>query len=158
MLPLLSGILAEAICTNIGPEFRVPTGLFLLFAHDHSTKIYGLLTFNLLLWTTIRLKIKVFIDLLFLFPHDYSTKLYGPILFILSLCKNIRLKIRVFINLFIFICTRHSTIVRAHSYSLIHSFLICANIVFTIFMAVLPLYFVHSVSGSTDFMFRPLYS
>ena len=92
------------------------------------------------------------------FPHDYSTKLYGPILFILSLCKNIRLKIRVFINLFIFICTRHSTIVRAHSYSLIHSFLICANIVFTIFMAVLPLYFVHSVSGSTDFIFRPLYS
>ena len=56
MLPLLSVILAEAIRTTIRPEFRVPTDLFLLFAHDHSTKIYGPLSFNLS------------------FVHDHSTK------------------------------------------------------------------------------------
>ena len=47
MLPLRPGILAEAICTTIRPEFRVPTDLFLLFAHEHSTKVYGNLSCNL---------------------------------------------------------------------------------------------------------------
>ena len=47
MLSSRFGILAEAICTTIRPEFRVSTDLFLLFAHDHSTKIYGYLSFNL---------------------------------------------------------------------------------------------------------------
>ena len=47
MLPLLSVILAEAIRTTIRPEFRVPTDLFLLFAHANSTKIYSPLSFNL---------------------------------------------------------------------------------------------------------------
>ena len=45
--PRCSRILAKAICATIQPEFRVPTDLFLLFAHDHSTKIYGPLSFNL---------------------------------------------------------------------------------------------------------------
>ena len=46
MLPSRSGILAEAICTTIRPAFSVPTDLFLLFAHNHSAKIYGPLSFN----------------------------------------------------------------------------------------------------------------
>ena len=56
MFPSRTVILAEAICTTIRPEFRVPTDLFLFFAHDHSTKIYGPLSFNLS------------------FVHDHSTK------------------------------------------------------------------------------------
>ena len=56
MLPSRTVILAKAICTTIRPEFRVSTDLFLLFAHDHSTKIYGPLSFNLS------------------FVHDHSTK------------------------------------------------------------------------------------
>ena len=57
MLSSRFGILAEAICTTIRPEFRVSTDLFLLFAHDHSTKIYGYLSFNLS------------------FAHDHLTKI-----------------------------------------------------------------------------------
>ena len=53
----LFGILAEAICTTIRSEFRVPTDLFLLFLHDHSTKIYDPLPF------------------IILFVHDHSTKI-----------------------------------------------------------------------------------
>ena len=33
--------------TTIGPRLRVLTDLFLIFAHDHSTKIYGPLSFIL---------------------------------------------------------------------------------------------------------------
>ena len=47
MLPLRSVILAEAIYTIIRPKFRVPIDLFLLFAHEHSTEIYGPPLFNL---------------------------------------------------------------------------------------------------------------
>ena len=56
MLPSASGILAEAICTSIRPEFMIPTDLYFLFAHDHSTKIYGPVSFILS------------------FVHDHSTK------------------------------------------------------------------------------------
>ena len=51
-----SWTLAEAIRTTIRPEFRVPTDLFMLYACDHSIKIFGLLSFNLS------------------FLHDHSTK------------------------------------------------------------------------------------
>ena len=56
MLPSASGILAEAICASIRPEFMIPTDLYFLFAHDHSTKIYGPVSFILS------------------FVHDHSTK------------------------------------------------------------------------------------
>ena len=45
--PRTPGILVEAICPTIRPEFRFSTDLFLLFAHVHSTKIYVPLWFNL---------------------------------------------------------------------------------------------------------------
>ena len=88
MLPSHSGILAEAIYMTIQPEFRVPTDSFLLFAHDHSAKKYGPLSFNISFVTTIRPKISVLIDLLLLFIPDHSTELYGPLLLILSLVHN----------------------------------------------------------------------
>ena len=45
--PRTPGILVEAICPTIRPEFRFSTDLFLLFAHAHSTKMYVALWFNL---------------------------------------------------------------------------------------------------------------
>ena len=66
--------------------------LFILFAHDHLTNIYGPLSFALsfekdhstkymvfyhlffLQWTTIPPKIRVLIDLFLLSTHDHSTK------------------------------------------------------------------------------------
>ena len=68
MLPSRSMILAEAICTTIRPKFRVPTELFLLIAHDHSTKICGSLSFNLS------------------FVQDHSTKNYDCHWFISFMC------------------------------------------------------------------------
>ena len=77
MLPSCSGILAEAICMTIRPEFRVPTDLLILFAHHHSTKIYGPLSFNLSFVMTIGPKIRVLTGLFLLFGHDHSIKVIG---------------------------------------------------------------------------------
>ena len=90
MLPSCYGILAEAIRTTIRPEFRVRTDLFILYGHNHSTKIYGMVFFHLisLFSTTIRPKIRVPIDLFFLCARDHSTEIYGPLLFILSFVHN----------------------------------------------------------------------
>ena len=84
MLPSRSVILAEAICMTIRPEFRVPTDLFLLFAHDHSTKIYGPLSFNLSFVhdrSTKNYGSHWFISFTW---HDHSTKIYGLLSFIFS--------------------------------------------------------------------------
>ena len=59
VLPSRYEILAGAIRTTIQTEFRVLTALFLSYAHDHLTKIYGPLSFNLS------------------FVHDHSTKIWG---------------------------------------------------------------------------------
>ena len=56
MLPSHLGMLAEAIYTTIRPEFKVPSDLFLSFAHNHLTKIYGPFLFILA------------------FVHNHSTK------------------------------------------------------------------------------------
>ena len=77
MLPSRSGILTEALSTTIRPEFRIPTDLIILFVHDHSRKIYDLLSFILSLCMTIRPKIRVLINLFHLFVHDHSTKVRG---------------------------------------------------------------------------------
>ena len=62
------------LCMTIRPKIRSLIELFLLFANEHFTKIYDLLSFILSLCTTIRPKIKVHIDLFLLFGHDHSTK------------------------------------------------------------------------------------
>ena len=46
-MPLVPRAPAKSICTTIRPKFRVPTDLIILYAQDHSTKIYGPLSFNL---------------------------------------------------------------------------------------------------------------
>ena len=119
---VLFHLLFSFLCTTIPPKIRVLIDLFLLFAHDHSTKMYGSLSYFLPLCTTIRPKVRVLINLFLLFEHDHLTKIWG------------------------------------HSYSLIHSFLNCTNISYTIFMAVLPLYFVRYIHLSTALIFRTLYS
>ena len=65
------------LCTTIQPNIRVIIDLFLLFAHDHSTKMYGPLPYILSLCTIIRPKIRVLINLFLLFVHDHSTKISG---------------------------------------------------------------------------------
>ena len=85
---------------TIRPKIRVVIDLIVSFPHDHSTKIYDLLSFILHLCTTIRTKIRVLIDLLPLFAYDHSTNLYDDRLsFFLSLCTTILSKIRVLITL-----------------------------------------------------------
>ena len=92
MLPPCSSILAKSIYATIQPEFGVPTDLFPLYAHNHSTKVYGPLSFilsfahniwpenkvhtDLLLYmyTTIRPKVRVLVNLFILFVHGHSTK------------------------------------------------------------------------------------
>ena len=129
MLPSHSGILAEAICTNIPLEFSVPL-IYFFYLHTTIRQKYMVL-FHLifLLCMTIQPKIRVLIDLFLLFAHDHSTKLYGPLSFILSLfCARpfdqklgssliyffylyttIRPKIRVLINLIFLFVHDHST-------------------------------------------------
>ena len=103
---------------------RVLIHLFLLFAHDHSTKYMALFHLFLLWCTTIRPKVRVHASVFF---HLYTT---------------IRPKIRVLINLIFFLVHNHLTKVRGHSYFLIYYFLNCANIPFAIFKAVLSLYYI----------------
>ena len=70
MLPSCYETLAEALRTTIRLEFRVLTDLFILYARDHSTKIDGLLSFNIS------------------FLHDHSTKNSGPHWFIFSCARD----------------------------------------------------------------------
>ena len=72
----------------------------------------------------------------FLCPRQFDQKLGSP------LC-----------HYFFFFVHEHSTKVRCYSYSLIYSFLNCHKISFAIFMAVLPLYFFRSFSGSAVLIF-----
>ena len=80
--------------TTIRPKIRSLIHLFLLFPHDHSTKIYDPLSFFFFffaqpfgqklgstliyylfyLYTTIRPKIRIFINLFILFVHNHPTK------------------------------------------------------------------------------------
>ena len=137
-----------------------------------------------LLCTTIRPKLRVFIDLFFILAHDHSTKLHGPLSFILSLCTSIRSKIRVLINFFFLFEHNHSTKVRQESLLLfklffpelcqyfvcyihdstalifptLYSWQYCLYISSAIFIALLSLYFVHYIHGIAALMFRTLYS
>ena len=114
------------LCTISWPKINSLIDLFLLFAHDHSTKIYDHLSFILSLCTTIPLNIRVYMNLYILLVHVHSTKHLGPhwffclhttiqpnymVLFHLFLlqCTSIWPKIRVAIDLFISFAQNHST-------------------------------------------------
>ena len=75
---------------------------------NENTKYMILFHLFFLLCTTIRPKIRVFIDLFILFAHDYSIKIYGPLSF-LFFCTIIRPKTSAFINLFLLFGYDHST-------------------------------------------------
>ena len=100
----------------------------------------------------------VVIDLFVLFAHDHSTNIYDRLSLILSWFTTIRPKIRVLINLFFLFLQDHSTKVKGHSFNLIYSFPSYVNILFAIFIAVLPLYFVHYIHGSAALIFGTLRS
>ena len=87
------------LCTTIRPRVRVLSDLFLLFAYDHSTKIYDPLLF-FILYTTIRPKIGVLIDLFLSCAHNHLTEIYGFLIFISSSLHDQSTKLRVFTYLF----------------------------------------------------------
>ena len=126
------------------PKIRILIDLFLLFAHDNSTKIYGPLSFILSLCTTIRPKIRVLIDSFLLYVHDHSTKVRGhsySLIYYFLNCVNISFAIfMAFIFLLLFFWQS------------------CLYISYAIIIAVLPLYFVHYIHGSATLIFCMLYS
>ena len=144
--------------TTIWPKHRILIDLFVLFEQDHSTKICDPCSVNLCFahdHSTNNLVPRWFISFIFTRPFDqniWSSFIYS------SLYATFPSKLRILISLFLLFVQDHSTKVRGHSYSLIYFFLNWANISFAIFMAVLPLYFVRSISCCTAFIFRPLYS
>ena len=72
--------------TAIRPKLRVLIDLFLLCAYDHSTEIYGPLSFILSsVHSTIRPRLRFLTYLFILFAHNHLTKMKGPLSFILSL-------------------------------------------------------------------------
>ena len=103
-MALVSLILS--LCTAFRPKIRILIDLFLLFAHDNSTKIYGPLSFILSLCTTIRPKIRVLIGSFLLYVHDYSNKVRGhsyPLIYYFLNCVNISFAIfMAFIFLLLF--------------------------------------------------------
>ena len=78
-------------------------------------------------------------------------------LFFLSLCRTIRPKLGYSLFFFLLFVHDHSTKIRGYS-SFLYSWQYCPNISSALFMAVLLLYFVCYVHGSTAFTFRPPYS
>ena len=63
------------LCTIIRPKVKLLIDLFISFTHDHSTEIYGPLSFVLSFVQDYWPKNRVFVDLFFLFAHDHSTKI-----------------------------------------------------------------------------------
>ena len=151
-------VLAEVICTTLRPEFRIPTILFLSFAHDHSTKkkIWSSFIYSFVCTQPFDQKLGSSL-IYFFYLHTTIRQKYIVLFHSFSLsARPFDQKLRVLINLFRLFVHDHSTKIRGHSYSLIHSFLNCANISFAIFMAVQPLYFFRSFSGNAAFKFCPL--
>ena len=57
----------------------------------------------IILYTTIRLKIKVFIDLFLSCAHDHSTEICGFLIFIVFMCTTLRPRLRVLTYFIIFL-------------------------------------------------------
>ena len=122
---------------------------------------------------TIRQKHMIFLHLFFLCARPFDQQLGSSMIYFFYLHTTIPQKYMIVFHLF-FPCAQpfdyqlgsslsflfvhgHSTKVKGHSYSLIYSFLNCANISLAIFKVILPLYFARSISGSTVFIFCWLY-
>ena len=109
--------------------------LFILCARPFDQKLGSSLIYSFYLHTTSRQKYVIVFHLFFLCAQPFDEKIGSPLIYCFYLYTTIRPKLG-----------------RAQSYSLIYSFRNCANILFAIFMAVLPLYFVGAISGSTAFI------
>ena len=129
------------LCTTIWPKIKVHTDLFLY------------------MYTTIRPKINVHIDSFF-YLHTAIRQKYMIFFlsFILSLCTTIRPKNRVLINLLFLFVHKHSAKLGVTLALLFILFLDVPIFCLLYSWQILPLYFHRSVSGSTAFIFRPLYS
>ena len=81
-------ILAEVICTTNRPKIRILNDLFLLCATDHSTEIYGPLSFILFFVYGHSSKTSVLTDLFLLFARHHSAKKFVPLSFNLSMAHD----------------------------------------------------------------------
>ena len=82
------------------PEYRITTDMFILYARDHSTKIYSLLTFSLSFlhdWF-----LSFFLSFICTRPFDKST--WSSFIYSF-LCMAIWQKYMVFFHLFFLLCT-----------------------------------------------------
>ena len=153
--------------------------LFFFCAQPFDQKLGSSFIYFFYLYMTIRPKIRVLIDLFFFIcTRPFDLKLGSSLIYLFHLHATIRQKYMIVFHLF-FLCAQpnsgphyyyyfffffhlYTTIPpklgRGNFYSLIYSFFNCANISFAIFMAVLPLYLIRSISASTAFIFHPLYS
>ena len=141
------------LCTTIWPKIKVHTDLFLY------------------MYTTIRPKINVHIDSFF-YLHTAIRQKYMIFFlsFILSLCTTIRPKNRVLINLLFLFVHDHLTnlgvnltllfilFLDVSIFHLLYSCQIMPLYFRSLFLAVLPLYFVRYIHSSTTYIFRTLYS
>ena len=105
MLPSCYETLAEAIRTTIQREFRVPTNLFILYARDHSIKIYGLLSSFFSAWPFDQ-KLGSALIYFFICTRPFVKSIWS---FILSFVHDHSTKIRVHTDLFLLFAHDHST-------------------------------------------------
>ena len=123
MLPSLSGILAEATCTSIRPEFRVSTDSFLLFVYNQLAKIYGPLSFILSLCATIRPKIRVLIYLFnFICTWWLDKIIWSPFIYSFFCAQPFDLKLGPSLMYFFYL----HTAIRQKYMIFFHSIFLCA--------------------------------
>ena len=132
-------------CTTIRPRIIVLIDLFLLSETTIRPK-YMLFIHFCYLHTTIRPIYMVCFHLFFLLQTTIWLKCMALFHTFFLCAQSFDKKIRVLINLSFLFVHEYLTKIRVRSYSLICSFLNCANISYAIFMAALPLYFVRYIS------------
>ena len=115
--------------------------LFFFCAQPFDQKLGSSLIYLFYLHTTIQQKYMNFFHSFFLCARPFNQKLGSSLIF----------------SFYLYTTTIRPKLGRGHSYYLIHSFLI-ANILFSIFIAVLLLYFVDWIHGSAALIFRTLYA
>ena len=146
-------VLFFLLWTTIRPKIMFLMRLISWFAHDHSTKIYGPLSFIISFIYNQSNKYDCPHWLIsFIWTQPFGQNIWSSFIYSFF-CVPLFIKIiRVLIDLFILFVHQHSTKIRGHSYSLVYFFLNCANTLYAAFKEVLPLF------SSAAFMTVPLYS
>ena len=144
--------------TTIRQKYMVLFHLFFLLCTTIRQNYMVFFHLSLFLCTTIWPKIKVHIDSFFYLHTAIRQKYMIFLSFILSLCTIIRPKNKVLINLLFLFMHKHSTKLGI-TLALLFILFLCVPIFCLRYLwQILPLYFHRFVSGSTAFIFRPLYS